>query len=270
MVDRFMHLESFFHDLADAAQMAIMPYFRGAAFVSNKIVLDFDPVTIADRAAEKAMRALITARFPNHGIVGEEFGVRRSAASNVWILDPIDGTRAFICGLPTWGTLIGFSEESRPRVGMMAQPFIGERFFGCDGKAWHIRRKETRKRLSVRPCADLTDAILLTTSPQLFDESDLHAYAAVETRARMARYGTDCYGYVMVAAGQADAVVEAGLSAYDIAPLIPIVEGAGGCVTDWHGNPAPAGGRVLATGDPRLHAMILTLLQEHMTDQPPL
>jgi myo-inositol-1(or 4)-monophosphatase len=227
--------------------------------VENKGGGRFDPVTVADRDAEAAMRRLIKANFPGHGIVGEEYGPEREDADFVWVLDPIDGTRAFISGLPVWGTLIGLKKEGRPVLGMMAQPFTGERFAGDGSRAWYSGPGGARS-LTARPCPALGDATLFTTTPALFSRSDRPPYDRVETSVRFARYGTDCYAYCMVAAGHADLVVETELQAYDIVALIPIIEGAGGRVTDWSGNSAASGGRVLASGDRRLHDTVLHLL----------
>jgi myo-inositol-1(or 4)-monophosphatase len=252
-------LAAFLDRLADAAAKAIMPHFRASTEVTNKASAHFDPVTIADRDAEAAMRRLINATYPEHGIVGEEYGPEREDARFVWVLDPIDGTRSFITGLPVWGTLIGLLEEGRPRLGMMVQPFTGERFAGDGRRAWYTGPGGARP-IATRPAPALADAILFTTSPYLFAAAEGEAYRRVEKSVRMARYGCDCYAYCMVAAGQADLVIEAGLQTYDIVALIPIVEGAGGRLTAWDGGSAASGGRVCASGDPRLHAAVLAEL----------
>lgn len=250
----------FLHELADAAAAAILPVFRSAFVADDKARGGaFDPVTEADRNAEAAMRRLIGERFPAHGIVGEEFGAEREEAEHVWVLDPIDGTRAFICGLPSWGVLIGLRRAGEPVLGMMAQPYLGERFVGHDGAAW-LEKDGARRALRVRPCAALRDALLVTTSPRLFSEEDAPRYRAVERAVRMVRFGTDCYGYAMLAAGFVDGVVEAGLKAYDIDPLIPIIRGAGGHVRAWDGGSATGGGRVVAAGDERVLDAALELL----------
>ena len=250
---------AFLDELADAASQAIMPHFRARTAVENKAGAGFDPVTVADRDAEAAMRKLIAARFPEHGVVGEEYGEDRAGADMVWVLDPIDGTRAFISGLPVWGTLIGLKEGGRPILGMMVQPFTGERFSGDGKTAWYTGAGG-KTTLRTRACPDLADASLFTTSPKLFDGDDLAAYERVEKRVKLARYGLDCYGYCMVAAGHGDCVVEAGLKPHDIVALIPIIQGAGGRVTDWTGGPAASGGRIVASGDPRLHEQLLARL----------
>jgi myo-inositol-1(or 4)-monophosphatase len=253
----------FAHDLADISAAAILPYFRRRLTVSNKASGDsFDPVTAADRAAEKAMRAAIEARFPDHGIVGEEFPERPASGSHRWLLDPIDGTRAFIMGSPMWGTLLGLTDNGVPRLGLMNQPFTGERFWAA-GKSAHMRAPDGRVRnLSTRACQGLSNAVLTTTHPDLFaSKGDAAAFKRLRDRARMTRFGGDCYGYCLLAAGFVDLVVEAGLKPYDIVPLIPIIEGAGGCVTTWEGEPATHGGRILASGDARLHEGAMKVLR---------
>jgi histidinol phosphatase-like enzyme (inositol monophosphatase family) len=246
-------LASFLDELADAASKAIMPHFRSLASVENKAGRGYDPVTVADRAAEEVMRDLIGRRFPGHGIIGEEYGNERADAEFVWVLDPIDGTRSFIAGLPVWGTLIGLLHAGRPALGMMVQPFTGERFAGDGTRSWY-RGPTGAAPLKARPCAALSDAILFTTTPALFQGAERQAYDRVEHAVRLPRYGTDCYAYCMVAAGHADLVIESGLNVHDIVALIPVIEGAGGIVTNWQGGSAAGGGQVLACGDRRVHA----------------
>jgi histidinol phosphatase-like enzyme (inositol monophosphatase family) len=253
-------LPAFLDRLASAASDSIMPYFRAGVAVENKRSVGFDPVTAADREAEGAMRRLIEAAYPDHGVIGEEYGADRPDAEFVWVLDPIDGTRSFIAGLPLWGVLIGLLHAGKPVAGMMAQPFTGERFGGDGARAWYAGPGGART-LRSRPCTRLSDALLLTTTPLLFKGTDLAAYSRVESSVRLARYGTDCYGYCMVAMGNADIVVETGLQIYDIVALIPIIEGAGGAVTDWRGESAARGGQVLATGDRRVHEEALAALK---------
>lgn len=253
-------LSRFLHRLADTASDSIMPHFRASMAVENKAGTHFDPVTIADRSAEQAMRQLINAEHPEHGIDGEEFGTERTDAEFVWVLDPVDGTRAFITGLPVWGTLIGLTERGKPVLGMMAQPFTRERFAGDGARAWYSGPGGD-KPLRTRACASLDQAMLFTTTPALFKGADRAAYDRVEASVRLARYGCDCYAYCMVAAGNADVVIEAGLHSYDIVALIPIIEGAGGQVTNWDGGSAAGGGHVVATGDKRLHEQVLAKLR---------
>ena len=250
----------FVDELATMSGRAILPFFRSAFSTDDKAPGGvFDPVTQADRAGEVAMRHLIKRSFPTHGIVGEEFGAEREDADYVWVLDPIDGTRAFIAGLPTWGTLIGLTYRRRPVFGMMHQPFTGERFFGDGGSATY-RGPGGERKLMTRRCASLKDAVISTTSPRLFAGDELRAYDRVESVARLARYGCDCYAYCMLAAGHIDLVVESGLKSYDIAALVPIIEGAGGVVTTWEGGSAADGGRIVAAGDRRVHAAAVELL----------
>jgi myo-inositol-1(or 4)-monophosphatase len=252
-------LGSFLERLADAAGETIIPHFRAATAVENKDMSAFDPVTIADRAAEGAMRTLINTAYPDHGIVGEEYGSENADKDYVWVLDPIDGTRSFITGLPVWGVLIGLLHHGRPILGMMAQPFTRERFAGDGERAWYSG-PDGRRELSTRKCPQIADATLFTTTPRLFKGDELEAYERVERAVRLARYGVDCYAYCMVAAGHADLVVETGLKPHDIVALIPIIEGAGGRVTDWEGESAAAGGRIVAAGDERLHADVIERL----------
>lgn len=254
-----INLQDFCERLAGAAAEEILPRFRRISDVTNKDLAAFDPVTEADRGAERIMRAMIAESFPDDGIDGEEFGAERTDAEHVWILDPIDGTRAFIIGLPIWGVLIGRTRNGRPQVGMMDQPFVGESFYGDGETAVHRHGGET-VRLHTRDCEKLGDATMLTTSSALFSGRERDAFDAVNEAARTTRFGTDCYGYCMLAAGLADVVLEASLKTQDIVPLIPIIEGAGGIVTSWDGGDAAKGGRVVACGDRRLHAEMLEIL----------
>ncbi len=250
----------FVNELATVSGQAILPFFRTAISMDDKSRGgDFDPVTEADRAGESTMRQIIKRSFPTHGIVGEEFGAEREDAEYVWVLDPIDGTRAFVAGLPTWGTLIGLSRNGKPAFGMMHQPFTGERFFGDSGRATY-QGPGGERQLRTRRCESLKDSIISTTNPKLFRGDDLRAYDRVESVVKLARYGCDCYAYCMLAAGHIDLVVETGLKPYDIVALIPIIEGAGGIVTSWDGGSAAQGGRIIAAGDRRVHAAAIELL----------
>jgi myo-inositol-1(or 4)-monophosphatase len=251
---------AFVDRLATASGEAILPFFRTSLSVDNKSRIGkFDPVTEADRAAETAMRALIRRTFPDHGIVGEEFGSERADAEYVWVLDPIDGTKSFITGMPAWGTLIALMRRGEPVYGMMHQPFTRERFTG-DGARARYRGPTGERMLQTRPCAELGEAILMTTSPLLMNDADRRSFGNVENAVRLSRYGGDCYAYCMLACGHVDLVIETELKPYDIAPLIPIIQGAGGIVTAWDGGPAKAGGRIVAAGDRRAHAAALTIL----------
>lgn len=252
--------ESFVRDLARVSGEAILPFFRSSIGVDNKAGKGgFDPVTEGDRAGEAAMRRMIKQAFPAHGIVGEEHGTENADAEHVWVLDPIDGTRAFIAGIPLWGTLIGLARHGRPVFGMMHQPFIREKFWG-DGAAARYEGPAGDRALRTRACEGLAGATIMTTSPKLFDSETVGRYRAVEAACRTYRYGADCYAYCMLAAGHVDLVVEAGLKPYDILALVPIIEGAGGIVTTWDGAPAADGGRIVAAGDRRVHAEALKLL----------
>ena len=257
-----VHLE-FAHALADLSAGAILPYFRKPLAVSNKAgPSGFDPVTAADRAAERAIRKAVLARFPDHGIVGEEYGAVAGKGRYRWVIDPIDGTRAFIMGSPLWGTLIGLMDGASPTLGLMNQPFTAERFWS-DGRRAHWRGASGKARsIKTRSCARLADAILTASHPDLFASADEAArFNAVRSRVRMTRYGGDCYGYCLLAAGFVDLIIEAGLKTYDIVALVPIIEAAGGIVTTWDGGPASEGGRIVAAGDSRLHQEALAILR---------
>jgi myo-inositol-1(or 4)-monophosphatase len=251
---------AFIGRLATASGETILPFFRTSLSIDNKSTShEFDPVTEADRAAEAVMRRMIKANFPQHGVVGEEFGSEREDAEYVWVLDPIDGTKSFIGGFPIWGTLIALLHQGTPVFGMMHQPFIGERFSGDSGSA-HYQGPSGERRLAVRRCGSLNEATSYTTSPQLMNQADRAAFGRVEEAVRLTRFGGDCYSYCMLAAGHLDLVVETELKPYDIAALIPIITGAGGIVTTWEGKPAQSGGRIIAAGDPRVHEGALQLL----------
>ena len=252
---------AFVAELATASGTAILPFFRTSLSAVDKSDGGaFDPVTEADKAGEVAMRRLISRTFPSHGVIGEEFGSEREDAEFVWVLDPIDGTRAFMAGLSLWGTLIGLLRSGAPAYGLMHQPFIGETFWG-DGRSAHYRGPHAERSLATRRCPALDRAILSTTSPRLFDEAGREAFERVEAAAQITRFGYDCYAYAMLAAGHLDIVVESGLKPYDIVALIPIIEGAGGVVTTWDGGPAASGGSIVACGDPTLHATVLERLR---------
>jgi histidinol phosphatase-like enzyme (inositol monophosphatase family) len=255
---RPIDLNVFLEELAHASGEAILPFFRTQLGVTDKGRTErhdpdrFDPVTEADRAAETVIRHKIRERFPSHGILGEEFEAERLDAEYIWVIDPIDGTRAFICGLPTWGTLIGLKRHGTPVLGVMNQPYTGEMFIG-DGKQAQIKGPRGTRALRTSRCEALATAKLMTTDPRLFKDDDAATYARIESGVKLTRYGTDCYAYAMLAAGQVDLVIEAGLQAYDIVGLIPVIEGAGGIVTTWEGGPASEGGRIVAAATPALH-----------------
>jgi myo-inositol-1(or 4)-monophosphatase len=253
---------AFVDELATVSGDAILPFFRTSLGVEDKGRGGaFDPVTAADRAAEQAMRAMIRDRFPAHGIVGEEFGSERADAEFVWMLDPIDGTKSFISGMPAWGTLIALMRGGSPVFGMVHQPFIGERFTG-DGAGAKYRGPAADRALLTRPCARLEEAVLYTTSPRLMNAQDRAAFARVEEKVRLSRYGGDCYAYCMLAAGHIDLVIETELKPHDVAALIPIIAGAGGVMTTWTGEPAEHGGRIVAAGDRAVHEVTLAVLRQ--------
>lgn len=247
-------LDAFLIELNAAAAGAIAPLFRGEHGLTDKIgtagMRGFDPVTEADKGAERAIRELISARFPEHGVIGEEYGEDRPDAEFVWVLDPIDGTRAFIAGLPLWCTLIGLKHEGRPLLGSIGQSYIGELYIGHAGGSRLISRGRSRP-LRVRGCPKLADAIISTTDPDMcFSPTELGAWTEVRAAAKLARLGCDAYAYAMVAAGTMDLVIESGLKTWDILAAIPVIEGAGGVVTDWRGEASPiGGGQVAIAGD---------------------
>ena len=247
---RLAELEAFALDLARAAGAAILPLFRADHGLEDKGGPGaFDPVTAADKGAEAAIRDAIAAHYPDHGVLGEEFGEDRTDAEFVWVLDPIDGTRAFVAGLPVWTTLIGLRHRGRPVVGVIAQPYLDEVFIGTALGSRLIRSGETRTLL-VRPCPRLGDAVIATTDPALFSGAETGAWTQVRAAARLARLGCDAYAYAMVAMGTMDMVIEAGLKAWDIEAAIPLIEGAGGLVTDWRGEPVGQnGGQIVIAGD---------------------
>jgi histidinol-phosphatase len=256
------------HALADTAAGQTLQHFRRPTAVENKARAggsgaqkSFDPVTAADRGAEKAIRAELAERFPDHGIHGEEFGLTLPDARHRWVVDPIDGTAAFIMGWPMWGTLISLTDNGRPLLGLLDQPFTRERFWSTSSEAvWRGPDKQT-KTLRTRPCASVDQAALSTTHPDYFSTpQESQAFARVKQAVRTTRYGGDCYAYAMLASGFCDLIIESGLQAYDVAALIPIVEKAGGVITTWSGEPAGQGGNIVAAGDVRLHQAALELL----------
>ncbi|WP_306258119.1 histidinol-phosphatase [Pararhizobium sp. IMCC21322] len=261
-------------EMADVAAAETLPHFRQPLEVENKLENAsegdsgaFDPVTIADKNAEAALRRLINQRFPDHGILGEEYGAENIQAEFVWVLDPIDGTRLFVSGLPLWGTLIALCHNGEPILGAMIQPVLGEIFVGAGGHAWlaDMKSKAAPKVLATRQHKTLGQATLFTTDPALLIGTERTRYDQLEQKCQLYRYGADCYGYAMVASGFADLDVEAGLQIYDIAALIPIIEAAGGKVTTWQGNPVRGLEKqerlqVLATANEALHAQALAIL----------
>jgi histidinol phosphatase-like enzyme (inositol monophosphatase family) len=249
----------FMRRIAAAAAAETLPRFRQAGAVVNKLESGFDPVTEADREAEKAIRALINAEYPDHGILGEEFGSENASAEHVWVIDPIDGTRSFISGIPLWGTLVGLTQNGDAIAGMMAQPHIGELFYANKNGA-HLESRGSSVRLATRDTHKVSDATLCTTTPVLFRDGFRESFDRLEGTVRLSRYGTDCYAYCMLAAGHVDLVVEIGLQPYDIVALIPIIEKAGGKITAWDGGPAEAGGGIVAAANAHLHEAAMKVL----------
>lgn len=249
--------------LADAARTAILPHFRSTALTAeNKLDGGYDPVTEADRASELAMREILAELRPDDAILGEEFGATQGTSGLTWVLDPIDGTRGFVSGTPTWGVLIAVGGMDGPEIGIIDQPYIGERFIGTPEGAW-VDGPRGRAPLQTRAARALSQATVFTTFPEVGTPAEAAAFADVAGRARLTRYGMDCYAYALVAAGQVDLVIEAGLNAYDIQAPIALIQAAGGIVTDWQGGPAHNGGRVLAAANSQIHAEALEILANH-------
>jgi len=246
--------------MADAARHATLVHFRTGLTAENKLAGGFDPVTEADRAAERAMRAILVAERPDDAILGEEFGTSPGTTGLTWVLDPIDGTRAYISGTPTWGVLIGLRDADRALLGIIDQPYIGERFLGGFGTAL-MRGPHGEGDLVTRATATLAEATIFTTFPEVGTADEGAAFAALARHCRLTRYGMDCYAYALLAAGQVDLVVEAGLQAYDILGPLAVIEAAGGIVTDWRGGPALEGGRVIAAANPAIHEAALAVLE---------
>lgn len=246
--------------LADLAGATILPYFRARFVIEDKP--DASPVTEADRAAEQAMRRLIEAERPRDGIIGEEFGTLRPEASRQWVLDPIDGTRSFIAGRPIFGTLIALMQDGWPILGVIDQPVSGERWVGAMGMPTTLNGTPVR----TRSCRSLDQAILASTGPQYFPGQSAEHFSILGGQCRDTVWGGDCYNYALLASGHVDIVVEAGLKLHDIAALVPVVEGAGGRMCDWAGDPLTdaSDGRVIALGDPaRLDDVIEALTHTH-------
>ncbi|KRA55417.1 histidinol-phosphatase [Devosia sp. Root635] len=244
---------------ADAAAAHTLPLFRTPLAVDNKYTIGFDPVTEADRGAETAIRAIIAEHFPDHAIIGEEWGTT-GESDYTWIIDPVDGTRAFISGAPVWGTLIGFAYQGVAIAGIMSQPFIGETFLAVPGRATY-RRSDVTSPIRTSGQTDLAQAKVASTAPRLFDTPQLKAkWQAVEAATRLHRFGLDCYGYALVAAGHIDLAIEPHLNTYDIAALVPIIREAGGAISCWDGSEPTAGGNVIAAASPELLEKALALV----------
>lgn len=248
------------HELADAARVETLRHFRAHGLSADTKEIDrFDPVTVADRAAEQAMRAILAKRRPDDAVLGEEFGATSGTSGLTWVLDPIDGTRGYLSGTPTWGVLISLADTNGPVFGIIDQPYIGERFVGGLGLS-EVTGPTGRSALRARPPRPLSEAILFSTFPEVGTPEEGAAFRRVVPKARLTRYGMDCYGYALIAAGQIDLVIEAGLQPYDVQAPIAVIEAAGGIITDWQGRPAPQGGRILAAANAGVHAEAMALL----------
>ena len=246
--------------LAEAAALEIMPFFRQPVAVDVKAGEVWDPVTEADRAGERVMRAMIEQRYPDHGILGEEYGEKPARSVYTWVLDPVDGTRAFICGMPTWATLIGLNYEGEPKVGVMNQPHAGDMFIGQPGGAW-LQSHGVLRPIRVRKGRPLAEATLTTTAPELYrTAAEKAALQRLSGATRLTRYGGDAYFFCLLAAGYIDIAIDARMQAYDIAPLLPIITGAGGLACTWErGNPAQ-GGDIVSASTPELLEAALRLI----------
>ncbi len=255
-------LADFAHQLADAAAVVTLAGFRGGQPVRNKSAHGFDPQSAADRQAEAVMRQMIEARYPAHGIEGEEEGDKaaQTGESLRWILDPIDGTKYYLGGAYGWGTLIGLYDGSEPLFGLCDHPAAGERFYGGCGQSWRAKQGQ-KERLTARG-RSLPQAVLAATSPDMFRGGEEKCFAALAARAAMVLYGGNCHFYSLLAAGRIDMVVESNLKPCDILPLVPILESAGAVITGWDGKRLPQGGRVVAAASKDLHAAALAILQE--------
>jgi myo-inositol-1(or 4)-monophosphatase len=237
----------------------ILPHFRRAVDVEDKGgPLGYDPVTVADRAAEAMIRDAIATVYPTHGMLGEEHGHEPGTSPYTWVIDPIDGTKSFILGYLHWGVLLALNDGTRPIVGVACQPFVGEIFYAANGGPAYWQRGDEKRPLRTRRCDGIAQAVVATTDPRQFQSpAERAALAAVSGKARFTRYGGDLYCYTQLAMGLVDVVIETGLAPYDIQALVPLIEGAGGIVTGWRGETCYGGGSVLACGDPRLHAELL-------------
>lgn len=250
------------HAVAEAARVETLRHFRRADLTAEtKSGERFDPVTVADRAAEAAMRRVLAARRPQDAILGEEEAATSGTSGLTWVIDPIDGTRGYLAGTPVWGVLVGLTDATGPVLGIIDQPFIGERFLGGFGRA-EVTGPRGNAPLATSSRRRLDEAILFTTFPEVGTAAEGAAFRALSAGCRLTRYGMDCYAYALLAAGHVDLVVEAGLQPYDVCAPIAVIEAAGGVATDWRGRPAHHGGRILAAGNAGLHAAALAVLRE--------
>jgi histidinol phosphatase-like enzyme (inositol monophosphatase family) len=254
-MDLAKHLLPTAQRMADAARAAALPHFRSdTANCENKAETGYDPVTEADKAAERAMREVLSKDRPDDAIEGEEYGSQAGTSGVTWYLDPVDGTRAFVAGLPSWTTLIGATEGENPVLGIIDQPWLDERYVGLTAgeKAAWLQGRGAQVTLKTRDCQKLTDAILSTTDPFILTAPERGAFEHIRATARLTRYGLDAYAYARLAAGTIDMVIESGLKAHDVAALIPVIEGAGGVVTDWRGDTPQLGGQIAAAANRRI------------------
>ena len=250
------------HLLADAARPETLKHFRRTDLsTDNKDVDGYDPVTIADKAAEQVMRAVLAEERPDDGILGEEFGTKPGTSGFTWVLDPIDGTRGYVSGTPTWGILISVADATGPLFGLIDQPYINERFVGGFGQS-SMTGPLGERPLGTRKSVAIDEARLLTTFPEVGTAADEKAFRKVAEQVQLTRYGMDCYGYALLAAGQVDLVIEAGLHPYDIHAPIAVIKAAGGVVSNWQGGAAHNGGRVIAAANSEIHALALSILQD--------
>jgi histidinol phosphatase-like enzyme (inositol monophosphatase family) len=259
--ESWSELADFARRLAMVAGKTILPLFRTVNAVDNKLQSGFDPVTEADRSAERAMRELIEDTYPDHGITGEELESKPSQSDFTWVLDPIDGTRSFICGMPTWTTLIALTCNGKAVLGLVSQPFVKEIFIGGTFGVWS-ENIYGRRRLAVRPAANISQAILTTVAPEIYRSAkQRRVLELLRAQTRMTRFGGDAYFFAMLASGFVDIAMDADLATYDIAALVPIIEGAGGVVTTWDGREATAGGDIIAAASPSLHEAAMEIIR---------
>ncbi len=244
-------LTSFALSLVETAAAEILPHFRQNAPIDIKVAETWDPVTEGDRAGERAIRLLIEKRYPTHGIIGEEYGTKSGSSGLTWILDPVDGTRAFVIGLPTWATLIGLYADGKPLLGVMCQPFVGDTFYGHQGGAW-LNHRGAHQPIKVGPARHLADCMAGTTSPHLYKGESGAAFERLRGNMKSMRYGLDCYAYSLMASGHLDIAMDPGLQIYDIAALIPIMQGAGAVVSSWTDNDPSQGGNVICASSQTL------------------
>ena len=253
------------HAAANAARTQTLRHFRAPLIVEDKSDGAFDPVTEADRAGERAIRDVLAKFRPNDSILGEEYAPVEGSSGLTWVLDPIDGTRGYVSGTPTWGTLISLRDETGPLFGIIDQPYIGERFWGGFGAAG-VSGPTGERTLSTSRVRDLAQATLLTTFPEVGRPQDRLGFEAVRDVVQLTRYGMDCYGYALAAIGSVELVIEAGLQEYDISAPVAVVQAAGGLVTNWRGGPAHEGGQAIAAANAEIHAAALALLEPYADD----